>query len=82
MRRPFKNAALQSGDRFVKVDAPDSIWVVAHLVDSPNQAPHAVIIFEKNHNETRMLAQSVLCDDARYRRLSQPDVMQPKVIQL
>lgn len=70
MRRPFKNAALQSGDRLVKVDAPDSVWVVAHLVVPAHQVPHAVVIYEKNHNETRMLAQSVLCDEARYRRLA------------
>jgi len=77
LHRPFKNAALQSGDRLVKVDAPDSVWVVAHIVESTNQAPHAVVVYEKNHNETRMLAQSVLCDEARYRRLPQPDVTQP-----
>jgi len=72
MRRSFKNAALQSGDRLVKADAPGSIWIVAHLVESAHQVPHAVVVYEKNHNETRMLAQSVLCDQARYHRLAQP----------
>lgn len=72
MRRTLKYTALQSGDRLVKVGSPGSVWVVEHLVESVHQAPHAVVVYEKNHNETRMLAQSVLCDQARYRRLGEP----------
>jgi len=69
MRRPFKNATLKSGDRLEKVGSPGSVWVVAHLIKPMHQLPHAVIVYDKNHRETRMLAQSVLCDESRYRRL-------------
>jgi hypothetical protein len=39
------------------------------LVKPWGEPPHAVIVDDNNHNETRMLAQSVLCDTSRYRRL-------------
>jgi hypothetical protein len=69
LRRPIKRLALRSGDRLEKVGSPGRVWVVAHLVTSADQQPHAVIAYENNNGETRMLAQSVLCDETRYRRL-------------
>ncbi|MBT4690078.1 MAG: hypothetical protein HN834_24905 [Rhodospirillaceae bacterium] len=69
MLRSVQKVALQAGDRLEKVGQPGRIWVVEHLVKSMNQMPHAVIVDDKNNGETRMLAQSVLCDISRYRRL-------------
>ncbi|MBL6953815.1 MAG: hypothetical protein ISR50_14340 [Alphaproteobacteria bacterium] len=69
MRRPVQKVALQAGDRLEKVGMPGQVWVVEHLVKPTGQQPHAVIVYDKNDGETRMLAQSVLCDEARYRRL-------------
>ena len=72
MRRPVQRVALQAGDRLEKVVMPGRVWVVEHLVKPKDQPPHAVIIYDKNHGETRMLAESVLCDNRRFRRLQVP----------
>ncbi len=72
MRRSIQQIALQAGDRLEKVGMPGHVWVVEHLVKPMDQQPHAVIVFDKNRGETRMLAQSVLCDTRRYRRLQLP----------
>ena len=69
MRRPFKNAALQPGDRLEKVGFPGSIWFVDRLVEIQHQPPHAVIVYEKDYSEKRLLALSVLLDESHYRRL-------------
>jgi hypothetical protein len=69
MRQPVQNVALQAGDRLEKVGPPGRVWVIEHLVKPMNQQPHAVIVADNNHGETRMLAQSVLCDTSKYRRL-------------
>ncbi len=69
MRRSIQQIALQAGDRLEKVGMPGRVWVVDHLVNRTDQPPHAVIVYDTNHGETRMLAQSVLRDKRRYRRL-------------
>lgn len=69
MRQPIQKVALQAGDRLEKIGMPGHVWVVEHLVKPKDQPPHAVIMYDKNHRETRMLAQSVLCDGKRFRRL-------------
>ena len=71
MHRPFKNAALQPGDRLEKIAFPGSVWFVERLVEPRDQPPHAVIVYEKDHSETRLLALSVLLDESHYRRLSE-----------
>jgi hypothetical protein len=67
--RWVQQVALQVGDKLVKVDAPGQVWVVTQLLKPTDQQPHAVIVFETNHSETRMLAVSILCDKRWYRRL-------------
>lgn len=69
MRRPFRNTPLQPGDRLEKVGFPGSVWFVERLVESQYQ--HAVIVYEKNHSEKRLLALSVLLDENFYRRLEE-----------
>ncbi len=77
MRRAVQKVALQAGDRLEKVGVPGRVWVVEHLVKPRDEPPHAVIIFDNNHGETRMLAQSVLLDERRYRRLDPPSRKSP-----
>jgi hypothetical protein len=72
MRLPVQKVALQAGDRLEKVGAPGQVWVVDHLAKPRDGQPHAVIVYDKNPGETRMLAQSVLLDESRYRRLRVP----------
>ena len=74
MRRPFRNTPLQPGDRLEKVDFPGSVWFVERLVEPRYQQPHAVIVYEKNHSEKRLLALSVLLDESFYRRLEEAPV--------
>ncbi len=62
-------SVLNVGDRLEKVEAPGQVWVVTQLLKPTDQPPHAVIVFETNHSETRMLATSILCDKRWYRRL-------------
>ena len=69
MRRSIHQITLQAGDRLEKVGMSGRVWVVEHLVRLTDQPPHAVIVYDTNQSETRMLAQSGLCDKSRYRRL-------------
>ncbi|MBT7485515.1 MAG: hypothetical protein HN673_04035 [Rhodospirillales bacterium] len=69
MPRSVRKIALQAGDRLEKVGRPERIRVVEHLVKPMDQPHHAVILDDKHYGETRMFAQSVLCDTSRYRRL-------------
>ena len=77
MRRAVQKIAHQAGDRLEKVGVPERVWMVVHLVKPREEPPHAVIIFDNNHGETRMLAQSVLLDERRYRRLDPPSQKSP-----
>ena len=63
----IKKSALQPGDRLEKVGSMGSVWIVDHIVETSTQLPHAVIAYEKDPEETRLLAVSVLLDDSRYR---------------
>ena len=72
MRRQLKSATLQPGDQLEKVDFPGSVWIVSRLVESRHQLPHAVIVYQKNRSETRMLALSTLLDKNYFRRLEEP----------
>ncbi|MBC8241662.1 MAG: hypothetical protein H8E30_14480 [Alphaproteobacteria bacterium] len=72
MRRLGKSAALQPGDRLEKVDFPGSIWIVARLIETRHQLPHAVVVYQKIRSETRMLAVSTLLNEGFYRRLAAP----------
>jgi hypothetical protein len=72
MRRQIKMAALQPGDLLEKIDFPGSIWIVSRLIESRHQRPHAVIAYQRNSSETRMLAVSTLLDESFFRRLGSP----------
>ena len=72
MRRPVQNAPFQIGDRLEKIDMPGQIWIVLELVMPKNDLPHAVIAYDKDPGDKRMIALSVLRDEKWYRRLREP----------
>lgn len=69
MHQPIVRTSLEPGDRLEKADSPENLWIVEHLIKPLHLPPHAVVVYEKNHTESRMLAQSALLDKSRYRRL-------------
>ena len=69
MEMQSNNSALLPGTRLEKVGPPGRVWVVTRLVDGMG-LPHAVVAYERNPDDTRLLAQSVLMDKTCYRKLA------------
>ena len=72
MRRSDGKGSLQVGDRLQKVGMPGLTWIVEELLTPKNERPHAVIVFESDPGEKRMIALSILCDKNWYLQLPTP----------
>lgn len=61
---------VEIGDRFVKTDNPDVVWVVAGHGSSVVKIPHFQVYREDSTNRVRTLSEEALMDRDYYRKLT------------
>ena len=66
---PVINPQIEPGDRYIKVDAPNIIWVVSHTVDVADPVPHVRLVQEGSANRKITLSISALQDKSIYKRV-------------
>jgi hypothetical protein len=66
---PVINPHIEPGDRYIKVDAPNIIWVVSHTVDVADPVPHVRLVQEGSANRKITLSISALQDKSIYKRV-------------
>jgi hypothetical protein len=61
--------AIKPGDRFVKIDDPDTIWTVTRVIEFPDMPPHANLAGSGPAKRQVIVSQLVLRDRRLYRWL-------------
>jgi len=61
--------AVEIGDRFVKIDDPKTVWVVAGKGSAVAPVPHYQVVREGYESRVRTLSIEVLLDADFYRRI-------------
>ena len=62
--------AISPGDVFIKIDKPNSIWIVRRFLDSPGLPQHVELIAKEHLGSGLTIAESALQDGKLYQRLS------------
>ena len=66
---PVINPHIEPGDRYIKVDAPNIIWVVSHPLDVADPVPHVRLVQEGAANRQITLSVSALQDPRMYKKV-------------
>jgi hypothetical protein len=70
-----KKSTISPGDRYIKVDAPNIIWVVGKPLNVADPVPHVRLVQEGTTNRKITLSISALQDKTIYKKIearSQP----------
>lgn len=67
----MKKRRIDLGARFVKVDEPRMVWVVAANGSETTPVPHYVLVREDSQNRRRTLSEAVLLDRNFYRQIQE-----------
>jgi hypothetical protein len=63
-----KNTAIEPGDRYIKVDVPNIIWVVGKPLNVADPVPHVRLIQEGTTNRKITLSVPALQDTLIYKK--------------
>ena len=61
--------AVQTGDRYAKVDAPNIIWIVSKSLNIDDSVPHVILVQEGATNRKITLSISALEDASIYKKI-------------
>ena len=61
--------AVQTGDRYAKVDAPNIIWIVSKSLNIDDSVPHVHLVQEGATNRKITLSISALEDTSIYKKI-------------
>ena len=61
--------AINPGDEFVKIDRPDTVWIVRRYVDHPGLPQHVELVAKGHLDSGMTIAESALQDGKLYQRL-------------
>ncbi len=65
----MKSPSIEIGDKFIKPEVPDIVWVVERLVDLSGLPPHAELRVQGNPNRMMMMSQEALSDHHLFHRI-------------
>ena len=65
----MKKSNIEPGDRYIKVDAPNIIWVVGKLLNVADPVPHVRLVQEGTTNRKITLSISALQDTSLYKKI-------------
>lgn len=63
---------IKQGERYVRPEAPEIVWVVDRLVEIPGLPMHARLVAEKRRRQTMTMSEVALRNKTFYRRLDMP----------
>jgi hypothetical protein len=65
-----KNTAVEAGDRYIKIDAPNIVWVVGQSLNDVDPVPHVSLVQEGTTNRKITLSVSALQDKSIYKKIA------------
>ena len=65
----MKKSNIEPGYRYVKVDAPNIIWVVSHTLNVADPVPHVRLVQEGMQNRKITLSIPALQDTSIYKKM-------------
>ncbi len=65
----MKKSTIAPGDRYIKVDAPNIIWVVSQPLNVADPVPHVRLVQEGTTNRKITLSVSALQDTSIYTKI-------------
>lgn len=65
----MKKRRIEIGSRFIKVDEPRTVWVVAANGSERTPVPHYILVREDARTRQRTLSEAVLLDRNFYRQV-------------
>ncbi len=65
----MKKSTIAPGDRYIKVDAPNIIWVVSQPLNVADPVPHVRLVQEGTTNRKITLSVSALQDTSIYKKI-------------
>ncbi len=65
----MNSTSIKVGDKFIKPELPDIIWVVKRLVNLPGLPPHAELRVQGHFNRMMMMSREALADRHLYHRI-------------
>lgn len=64
----MRKTKIEPGDRYIKVDAPNIVWVVVLLLDVADPVPHARLVQEETNRQIT-LSIPALQDTSIYKKM-------------
>lgn len=64
-----KNIPIRIGEKFIRPEAPETVWAVEHFVELPGLPRHAKMIAENRRRKMMTISEVALWDQKLYRRL-------------
>ncbi len=65
----MKSTSIKVGDKFIKPEVPNTVWVVTQLVDLPRLPPHAELKVQGHFSRMMLMSQEALADHRLYHRI-------------
>jgi len=65
----MKSTSIKVGDKFIKPEVPEIIWVVKRLINLPGLPPHAELRAKGYLNRMVMMSQEALANHRLYHRI-------------
>lgn len=65
----MKSTSIKVGDKFIKPEVPNIVWVVEQLVDLPALPPHAELRVQGDFNRRMTMSQEALTDHRLFHRI-------------
>ncbi len=67
----MKSTSIKVGDKFIKPEVPNMVWVVIRLMEIPGMLPHAELKVQGHLRGSMTLSLEALTDQNLYRRIEE-----------
>ncbi len=67
----MKSTSIKVGDKFIKPEVPNMVWVVKQFVKIPDMPPHAKLIVQGRLRGSMTISLDALTDQSLYRRIEE-----------
>ena len=65
----MKSTSIKVGDKFIKTEVPNTVWVVTQLVDLSGLPPHAELKVQGRFSRMMLMSQEALADHRLFHRI-------------
>ena len=67
-----RKVAIKQGERYIRPEAPEIVWVIDRLVEIPGLPGDARLVSEKRRRQTMTMSEVALVNKTFYRRIDTP----------